>query len=101
MTTKAWEAAALCGGRLVQCIPDTGIPKGPSGSALLLKDEFIRSSTFFGELRPIPIDQIPDSEDPPAVVGLRPIQILVPNSLLNFNRVGFEVKVLPLQPENL
>jgi hypothetical protein len=46
------------------------------------------------------IGQIANSEYPAAVLALRATDLLVPDALLDLDRGGREVYVLPLQPQD-
>ncbi|MEK7992645.1 MAG: hypothetical protein AAB403_02465, partial [Planctomycetota bacterium] len=90
------EVAAFVLGGLMQRVADAGIPEALSRRPFLLEHEFVFVAAIRGGLLPETHHEIADAQRAPAVLALRAALILVSDALLDFDRGGVQVDVLPL-----
>ncbi|MCU1259001.1 MAG: hypothetical protein JWO80_1886 [Bryobacterales bacterium] len=97
MRPKAGKVAAfgLCG--LVECLANARIPERLTLRAFLLEHEFFRRGSIIGSLREQAINKVPNTKDATTAFALWLSDLLVPNSLLDFDGGCDQVHVLPLE----
>src|SRR6476646_3486528 len=101
MRSESGEVAAFGLGSLMQRVADTRIPKRLLGRALLVENPCFRFGAVVGRLLAETLDQISDAQDTAAVLTLWAADVLMPDTLFDFDCCAVEVYVLPLQPEHL
>lgn len=98
---KAGEVAAFILGGLVERIAHAGVPERLFRIAFLMKRPRLWVDVGLCGLLAVPHGEIADAQDPATVLALGPADVLVPDALVDFDRGGVEVHMLPFQPQHL
>jgi len=78
-------------------LPPGAVPQRFSGSTFLLENELVQTSAVGFGFFAVTIHQVAKAKNSATILRLRCTNLLLPDALLDLDRPGVEVHVLPLE----